>query len=227
MSSASSPKPSLNRRHYFFDLDGTLVDSLPVHAQCFRHVLERFFPAALERFDYACFLGWKTTDVFRALALTTDSYKIMELTAAKQACYQQAVQQGQVSPFVGVKDTLQLLRAKGRMLYIVTGGSKRSTLEILAASGLTQYFSGVITGDDVQMSKPHPAPFLHALSQFGLAHETVLTVEDSVAGAVASERAGIAAVMVNAHNSDGERWYFRHFLDFLVALRTALKDDAP
>lgn len=227
MSSASSPKPSLSHRHYLFDLDGTLVDSLPVHAQCFRHVLERFFPTALEHFDYTSFLGWKTSDVFRALKLTTDSYKIEELTAAKQACYRKAIQWGQVYPFAGVKNALQLLRAKGRRLYIVTGGSRRSTLEILAATSLAKYCSGLITGDDVQMSKPHPEPFLRALSQFGLPHETVLTVEDSVAGAVASERAGVAAVMVNAQSSDGKRLYFSSFMDFFVALRTALEDDAP
>jgi HAD superfamily hydrolase (TIGR01509 family) len=227
MSSASSPKCSLNCRHYLFDLDGTLVDSLPVHARCFRHVLERSFPAALEHFDYTCFLGWKTLDVFRVLRLTTDSQKLKELTAAKQACYQKAVQQGQVYPFAGVKDALQLLQAKGRILYIVTGGSRRSTVELLAASGLAKYFTGVVTGDDVEMSKPHPELFLRALSQFGLRRETVLTVEDSVAGAVASERAGVAAVMVNAQNSDGGRVSFSSFMDFYAALRTALEDDAP
>jgi beta-phosphoglucomutase len=226
MSSASSPKPSLNCRYYLFDFDGTLVDSLPVHARCFRHVLERFFPAALERFDYTSFLGWKTADVFRALELTTDSRKIKELTAAKQACYRHGIQRGQVSPFAGVKEALQLLQAKGRTLYIVTGGSRRSTLDLLTASGLAQYFSGMITGDDVWMSKPHSEPFVRALSQFSLPHETALTVEDSVAGAVASERAGIAAVMVNAQYSDGERLYFKSFMDFFVALQTALEDDA-
>jgi HAD superfamily hydrolase (TIGR01509 family) len=227
MSSASSLKLSLDRRHYLFDLDGALVDSLPVHARCFRHVLERFFPAALEGFDYTRFLGWRTADVFRALELTTDSHRIEELTTAKQECYEKAVQRGEVYPFTGVKDALELLQAERRKLYIVTGGSSRSTLEILAASGLAKYFSGVITGDDVRVSKPHPEPFLRALSQFGLPRETVLTVEDSVAGAIASERAGVAAVIVNTQNSDGERLYFSSFMDFFMALRTALEDDAP
>jgi HAD superfamily hydrolase (TIGR01509 family) len=227
MSSASSPKPSLNCRHYIFDLDGTLVDSLVVHAQCFRHVMQRFFPEALDRFDYERFLGWKTTDVFRVLALPADSQRIRELTAAKQACYQKAVQQGQVYLFAGVKEALQQLQAKGRTLYIVTGGSAPSTLELLAASGLAPYFSGVITGDDVQRSKPHPEPFFRALSQFRLSPEMVLTVEDSVAGAVASERAGIAAVLVNAQHPDSERVAFRSFMDFFGALRMALEDDAP
>jgi phosphoglycolate phosphatase-like HAD superfamily hydrolase len=139
MSTASSSKASLNCRHYLFDLDGTLVDSLPVHAQCFRYALQRFYPEALECFDYARFLGWKTADVFRALEVTSDSHKIAELTAAKQACYQKAVQSGEVYPFPGVKNALHLLRAKGRTLSIVTGGRMRSTLEILAASGLAQY----------------------------------------------------------------------------------------
>lgn len=85
----------------------------------------------------------------------------------------------------------------------------------------------MITGDDVQMSKPHLKPFLRAFLQFGLVHETALTVEDSMAAAVASERAGSAAVMVNTHNSDSERLYFCNFLDFFVALRTALEDDTP
>ena len=221
MSLVSSRRPSLDYKNYAFDLDGTLVDSLPVHAKCFKYVLEQFLPAALEHFDYSRFLGWKTIDVFRALNLHEDG-QIAKLTAAKQACYQEAVKHGQVRPFAGVMETLQLLRNKGRSLYVITGGTRRSTLEILETCGFAKYFSGVVCGEDVHASKPDPEPFLYALSHFGLRNQDVLTVEDSASGAVASEQAGICAVMVNTSNPDCDRLCFRAFTDLLQALRNSL-----
>ena len=54
-------------------------------------------------------------------------------------------------------------------------------LEVLTASGLAEYFSGVIIGDDVWTAKPHPELFLRALLEFVLPHKSVLLVADSVA----------------------------------------------
>jgi HAD superfamily hydrolase (TIGR01509 family) len=214
----------LNRDTYFFDLDGTLVDSLPVHEVCFRKVLAKNYPHALENFHYSAFLGWKTEDVFRALDITTDTASIRALTAAKQAAYRQAVEVGMVQPFASVREVLTWLVGKGRRLYVVTGGSAQSTAMLLARTHLGKLFSGCITASDVPASKPDPMPFLYALVRFQLEPKQCLTIEDSDDGALSSERAGVAAILVNRCVSAGGRPMFTDFSQLGSALQKALEE---
>lgn len=214
----------LNRATYFFDLDGTLVDSLPVHEACFRKVLAENYPHALENFHYAAFLGWKTEDVFRELDITTDPAAIRALTAAKQAAYRQAVEAGIVQPFASVREVLTLLIGKGRRLYVVTGGSDQSTAMLLERTRLGKFFSGCITASDVHASKPDPAPFLYALMRFQLEPKQCLTIEDSDDGALSSERAGVAVILVNRRVNAGGRSTFADFSQLGSALQKALEE---
>jgi HAD superfamily hydrolase (TIGR01509 family) len=214
---------SLSRDAYLFDLDGTLVDSLPVHEQCFRYVLARHYPHALDTFDYSTFLGWRTEDVFRALRITVDPRVISTLAAEKQAVYRQAVDAGMVRLFPKVHEVLTLLSDNRRRLYVVTGGSAKSTATLLDRARLYEFFDGCITGDDTHASKPDPDPFLRALECFHLEPGECLTIEDSEDGALASERAGVTAVLINHGHSAGGRTTFADFAELGIALREAFQ----
>jgi len=214
----------LNREAYLFDVDGTLVDSSPVHEACFQAVLAERFPYALERFDYSTVVGWRTEDVFRTLRLTSDAATIRSLTAAKQALYRQAIEGGNVQSFPDVRDTLKLLVKERRRLYVVTGGSAVSTARVLERTHLRELFSGCITADDVHAGKPDPAPFLCALERFQLDPSRCLTVEDSEDGALSSERAGIAVVLVNRPDAMIGRIAFASFGQFKLALQRTFED---
>jgi HAD superfamily hydrolase (TIGR01509 family) len=213
----------LDRAAYLFDLDGTLVDSLQVHEWCFRRVLARYCPEALDTFEYHDFLGWRTEDVFRAVRAAVDPVAIHALVAEKRAAYRQAVDAGMVRPFPKVRDVLTLLRRRNRQLYIVTGGSAESTTILLQRAGLSGFFAGSITGDDAHASKPDPDPFLMALDKFHLRPDDCLTIEDSDDGALASERAGVEAILVNRHPSVG-RTAFTDFGQLSLALHHALHE---
>jgi HAD superfamily hydrolase (TIGR01509 family) len=214
----------LNRDAYLFDVDGTLVDSSPVHEACFQALLAERFPDALDRFVYSAVVGWRTEDVFRTLGVTTDAAAIRGLTAAKQALYRQAVERGRVQSFPGVRDTLKLLVEERRRLYVVTGGSAVSTARVLEHTHLRDFFSGCITAADVHAGKPDPAPFLCALARFRLDPSRCLTVEDSEDGALSSERAGVAAVLVNRPETISGRIAFANFGQFKRALQKTFKD---
>jgi HAD superfamily hydrolase (TIGR01509 family) len=221
MSSASCH--NFSRAAYLFDLDGTLVDSLPVHEWCFRYVLARHYPQALDTFDYSRFLGWRTDDVFRALRVTVDPAAISTLAEEKQAVYRQALDAGMVRLFPNVHEVLTLLSENRRRLYVVTGASAKSTATLLDRVRLDEFFAGCITGDDTHASKPDPDPFLRALERFHLEPKGCLTIEDSEDGAVASERAGVTAVLVNHGHGTGGRATFADFAELGLALREAFQ----
>lgn len=214
----------LCRDAYLFDLDGTLVDSLPVHEWCFRQVLDARYPRVVDTFQYSEFLGWRTEAVFRALRLTSDAAAIRALAAEKQRAYREAVDGGMVQLFPNVREVLELLSERGRRLYVVTGASAKSTAMVLDRTHLRELVTGYITGDDTHASKPDPDPFLQALGCFHLEPHACLTIEDSEDGALASERAGVAAVLVNHDRSPCGRTTFADFAQLGIALQEALYD---
>lgn len=94
-----------------------------------------------------------------------------------------------------VRETIEELAGKVR-LGIVTG-SPRDKLDLMHySSGLLNYFEVIVTDDDVGKPKPHPEPYLKAMTMLGLDSSSCLAVEDSLRGLVSAHTAGIACIVV-------------------------------
>jgi HAD superfamily hydrolase (TIGR01509 family) len=79
---------------------------------------------------------------------------------------------------------------------LVTTAQPANAHSILAHHKLDDIFSVIITGGDVEKSKPHPQGYLEALKQLGLKAENTITFEDSETGRQAAEAACIPVIMV-------------------------------
>jgi beta-phosphoglucomutase-like phosphatase (HAD superfamily) len=77
-----------------------------------------------------------------------------------------------------------------------------------------------VTGDRVELGKPHPEPYLTAAAELGVAPEECVAVEDSNTGATSAVAAGCTVVCVPNHVPilEGER---RLFVDTLAGLDAA------
>ncbi len=78
-------------------------------------------------------------------------------------------------------------------------------------------FASVVTGDRVELGKPHPEPYLTAAADLGLAPEDCVAIEDSNTGATSAAAAGCTVVCVPNHvpMQEGER---RVFVETLAGL---------
>jgi HAD superfamily hydrolase (TIGR01509 family) len=185
-----------SKRHFLFDLDGTLVDSTPVHARAFADALSPRHPALGRSFEYSHFAGCPTREVFIALGLREEP-ELTELTEGKQRLYRAAIERGEIKVFPGVKLLLERLREKGCSLFLVTGASRVSTERVLAVTKLAHFFAGVTTADDAHPGKPSPEPYLHTLRRYGLKAGECLAIEDGQSGIAAARSAGLDAVLIH------------------------------
>lgn len=185
-----------HKDHLLFDLDGTLVDSTPAHAAAFVAALRPAHPALAAKFDYPAHQGRPTAEVFRLLGVS-DPEQVAALTVSKQQHYRTELAAGRVALFPGVHSLLQQLANAGRQLYVVTGASRASTTQALAATGLDRFFSGVTTADDATPGKPDPTPYRHTLTRHRLAATACLVIEDAANGVASARGAGIDVVLVN------------------------------
>ena len=109
----------------------------------------------------------------------------------------------------GARELLDDLRAHGVPCALVTMSWQRFVDPILAQLP-ADTFATVVTGDRVELGKPHPEPYLTAAAELGLAAADCVAIEDSNTGATSAAAAGCAVLCVPHHVPilEGERRYF-------------------
>ena len=141
-----------------FDLDGTLIESLPSICRAGNRLLAELGRGPVSEADYAGFVGRGTAAQLRdALAFTgkvPDGWEAVLLPRLK-AYYLEDPVTGTVV-FDGVEDALAALKAAGHGLAVVTQKPGPPTLKVLDAFGLARHFDVVTTGDSFDFLKPDP-----------------------------------------------------------------------
>jgi HAD superfamily hydrolase (TIGR01509 family) len=181
------------KRLLIFDLDGTLVDSSPLHARAFR---ETFAPHGVE-VDYPAIAGMTTGDAVDRLAIGLDLApdERARLVADKRERALRLIE----SELDAIEGAVEFVRAaQGRFaLALCTSASRAGADASLARVGLAGDFDPVITAEDVVRGKPDPEPFVRALRAHGAAPAEALVFEDAESGLAAAAAAGIEAVRID------------------------------
>jgi putative hydrolase of the HAD superfamily len=84
-----------------------------------------------------------------------------------------------ITPYSGVKETLERLKESGYPMGIVTDAHSKDAIIRLEKVGLLPYFCGMVTYDMVGVKKPSPEPFLFALEMMKAKAHEVLLIGDS------------------------------------------------
>jgi phosphoglycolate phosphatase len=191
-----------------FDLDGTLVDSVPdLAAATDAMLIELGRPPAGE----ALVREWVGNGAERLVkrALTGEMEGEPSEADLQRAFplfmdqYQQHLD-GQSRLYVGVQECLAELQERGLALALVTNKPERFIGPLLTALGLADEFAVVVGGDTLAQRKPHPAPLLHAARQLGVEPAAALMVGDSRNDVLAARRAGMPVVCVPYGYNHGE-----------------------
>jgi len=194
-------------RAVVFDLDGTLIDSLPDMTRSANTLLAEHGLPPLDRSKVAGFVG-NGVRVFmdRLIAATELQAAQYDMLMTRfMALYVKATDHTEVFP--GVRTALDVLREQGCVLGLCTNKPTEPMKAVLAALDLTKYFGVMVAGDTLAVAKPDPAPLHHAFAALG-ATEAVY-VGDSPVDAESAQRAGVP------------------FLLFSEGIRTVSIDDIP
>lgn len=155
-----------------FDLDGTLLDSFPVHLKIFQATMARFNIQV----DEKTFIDTYTPDwyqSYRKLGLPPEHWP------AANACWLDEAQKHKPALLPGVATTLNALLPTYRM-GIVTSGSCSRVLRDINEHNLAHFFETVITGDDIQQPKPHPQGLELALAAMDIRPDQGIYIGDTL-----------------------------------------------
>ena len=174
-------------RGLLFDLDGTLVNSLPAVDRAWRQWAIEF---GLDP-DYVVprIHGRRAVESIAALGPQLDQDK-----AFARLEHLEATDTEGVVALVGALDLLASLQ--DIPWGIVTSGSRPIAEPRLRAGGIKPP-SVFVTAEDVLKGKPHPDPFLEGANRLGLAPNEVIAFEDTLAGIRSAQAAGMVAIGVS------------------------------
>jgi len=176
-----------------FDLDGTLVDSMPAHTAAWNAALAPFGCSITEELlqEYAGIPNEPTVELWNARF----GWK---LPAAEVAHAKEAGVLDHIPEFQPIASVMEIVREfHGRIPFaVVSGGSRALVSRILEETGLAKWFQAVVAFEDTARGKPHPDPFLEAARRLGVSATDCVVFEDGEAGIQGARAAGMAVVRV-------------------------------
>lgn len=203
-SGGSEPREAGSVGAFIFDMDGTMVNSMPWHVQSWveftrRHGIYLDLPDLMRRTT-----GRNGAECIRELfQRDMDDAQAWALIEEKEDIYR-ALYAPVFSEVAGFKAFSQQALARGLKVGIGTAGDQKNIAFVLSHLQLPHTPHAVVGGDEGLPGKPDPAIFLEAARRMNTRAQACIVFEDAPFGIEAARRAGMRAVALCTTHSAQE-----------------------
>jgi HAD superfamily hydrolase (TIGR01509 family) len=178
----------MSRLALLFDLDGTLLDTDPLHHRAFASVLaERGRDLSLEEYQ-ARIMGRPNADVMVEFFPGEES-RHAEIADLKEGRFRDLLG-AEAPPVGGIHALLDWAERAGAGTAVVTNAPRGNAEAMLAATGLDRRLTTLVIGEECARPKPDPLPYRMAMDLLGATPATSLAFEDSPSGLRAARSSG-------------------------------------
>jgi HAD superfamily hydrolase (TIGR01509 family) len=181
-------------RAVIFDIDGTIVDNMHLHAEAFALFAERHGLPPLTQEDRARLDGRRNSEIFPILfkrEVPREEWQAYE--REKEGLYRE-LSKGRLLPMKGLPQLIERLSADRIPMALATSAPQPNVAHTLAELALDDAFPIIVRGDEVARGKPAPDVFIEAARRLGVAPKDCLVFEDAPMGIAAAQAAGMAVV---------------------------------
>lgn len=190
----------LSSRAFVFDMDGTLVDNMHVHAGAWRQLLEENGLEMDEHKFLVATAGRTNREIIPDVFGSMSDDRVTELAVRKETLYREAFLPHR-KPVAGVVDFLSAAADVGIKMAVATAASNANVEFILDGLDLRRFFQAVTTASDVSVGKPDPEMFLVSAAKLGVEPENCIVFEDALGGFEAAHRANMRSIGIATVNS--------------------------
>jgi beta-phosphoglucomutase len=183
--------PRFSPRAVIFDIDGTIVDNMHLHAEAFAVFAERHGLPPLTPDDRARLDGRRNSEIFPILfkrEVPREEWQLYE--HEKESLYRE-LSRGRLTPMKGLHDFIARLKADGIKVALATSAPELNVAHTLTELGLIGDFPIIVRGDEVPRGKPAPDVFLEAARRLNVPAADCLVFEDAPMGVEAGKAAGM------------------------------------
>ena len=182
-----------------FDLDGTLIDSLPAIHVALNQVLVAENISTLDRGQVKELVGfgakWMVTQIYKNIGQPITKRKINDLMALYLEAYMQNSAKHTIV-YDGVYDVLTELNKAGVKMGVCTNKPGLTTIPVLESLKLDHFFRAIVSEDDVENRKPHAQHVLQTIEAVDGNPSSSVFVGDSETDMLAAQNAGIPGICV-------------------------------
>ena len=182
-----------------FDLDGVIVDTVPLHFRAWRrmfseHGIDFTFDDYKKKVD-----GIPRLDGARAILTDLDEEKLKEACRRKQKYFLQSLSEEEIKVY---DSTVRLIKElKGRGIKVAAISSSKNLRMILEKIGLTPILDAIVSGYEFTKGKPDPEVFLTAAHRLGVLPAECVVFEDALLGVEAAKRAGMFCLGIDRYKN--------------------------
>lgn len=178
-----------------FDLDGTLIDSMPFHVRAWQQVCAEHHYSIQPSFIYDRG-GMSSLNIVRELkSMGCDTGDEQAFVRRKVELYREHM--AEVPLFESIVGILKRAKGQGAKITIGTGTQRINAVDIIKIHQLESYVDFIVSSDDVTKHKPDPQTYTVSLELMGLPAEQCVVFEDGKPGILAAKAAGIDCVVVD------------------------------
>ena len=187
-----SPLP--RRPAVIFDMDGVIIDSEPLHSRLETQIFDEL-GITVSPGEHQSYLGTSSTRMFTEIKERHHlPQSVPALVENERRRFLELLTTQGVPLISGIHPLLHRLAAAGFKLALASSAPHEQIDAVMEIGALAPFFPVRVSGDDVPMSKPHPEIFLRAAAALRARPEHCWVIEDSEAGVLAAERAGMRCI---------------------------------
>ena len=209
---------------YFFDLDGTLINTTPDIATAVNLTRQEYDLPLLSLKEVEAGIGWGATELITKTFPSTLKESTTQIRERFVHHYQEHLCD-QTHLYEGVYEVLECLASHQRPMALVTNKPLHLTHPILEKLKIASYFQSIVGGDSFPQRKPHPRPILESLKALNLTAQQVLFIGDTEVDFKAAQQAQMEVVIVpygRAVSLSPLSFDWKEFLDVLQDPSTPL-----
>jgi len=185
------------------DMDGVLVDSEDMGKRAFLAAIKDYGVIAKME-DFHDFIGGGAEPVIRGVMEKNGGVFVPEVITRAYDIYEEYAQK-ELQAFAATNKVIKTLYEKGYKLGVCSSGNRRRVnINIKYGKIDTQFFSAIISGEDVARKKPYPDIYLKGAKSLGLDPSACVAVEDAINGIKAAHAAGMKSIAVTTSFSERE-----------------------
>ena len=182
-------------RAIIFDMDGVIVDSIPMHMKIWGKIFEKrginFSTKVFEKYN-----GTSTIEIGKSIIKEYNLNDTPENIFNEKHFYEEKYKQKEIKMFKEAVPTLKILRKKGYKIALATGSKKYMVDFLIKKYEFNKYFDAIALNDEVKHSKPAPDIFLLASKKLKIQPKNCIVVEDALNGIIAAKKAKMESVAI-------------------------------
>ena len=184
-----------------FDMDGTIVDSLPYHYEAWKIF---FNQNKVENFSEKLneYKGGGTLDLMRTVYGNQYSKKELKKMSEDKEKIFRKIYKGEIKQILGFKKFLGELKSKDIMIGLASNAIRKNVSMIINELEIYDYFDSIICGDEVINGKPNPEMFNETIDRFNINKDECLIFEDSLEGVLAAKNSGVKVIGITSSSSN-------------------------